>query len=265
MDQQAKHQQAAEAVKCEITLERGQYDLERHLERSAHRVTAQRLQTKQTVVSPGYFDSMYHWADYICERFKFEELEVAVDCIEMVLRNGDGSIFAEAEIYSRRVLWDVDEIEAAFAAVSAQTATFTLTLTAGIQPDFDKVKMPPGMEHLLEFNEQDECALPQDQEDTLQELVARSEMIWVEVVNVAQHDQHPSIRHYLDVYGAKAPDLYGLSPESRDTEVYTTPANDIMSTEGAHPTASLSTNRSNTAQSHSAHSFQLDLPFRHSG
>jgi hypothetical protein len=265
MDQQAIHQQATEAVKCEIILERGQDELQRHLERSIHRVAAQRLQTKQTVISIGYFDSVYEWLAYVGERLNFYELKVDADCIVMVLRNGGGSIFADAEIYSSRVVWSIDMVEAAFAAMSAQTATFTLTLTAGIQPDFDKVKMPPGMEHLLEFNEQDECALPQDQEDTLQELVARSEMIWVEVVNVAQHDQHPSIRHYLDVYGAKAPDLYGLSPESRDTEVYTTPANDIMSTEGAHPTASLSTNRSNTAQSHSAHSFQLDLPFRHSG
>jgi hypothetical protein len=262
MDQQAKHQQAAEAVKCEITLERGQYDLERHLERSAHRVAAQRLQTKQAVVSPGYFDSMYHWADYICERFKFEELEVAVDCIEMVLRNGDGSIFAEAEIYSRRVLWDVDEIEAAFAAVSAQTATFTLTLIAGCRPAPEEVTMPPGMEHLLEFNEQDEVALPQGQEVTLQDLVVRSEMIWIEGVNVAQY---PSKRQYLDIYGAKAPDLSGMSVEFQDTEVYTTPTNDTMSTEGATPTASPSANQSNTAQPHSEHSFQLDLPFRHSG
>jgi hypothetical protein len=208
MDQQAKHQQAAEAVKCEIILERGQDELQRHLERSTHRVAAQRLQTKQTVLSPGYFDSMYHWADYICERFKFEELEVAVDCVEMVLRNGDGSIFAEAEIYSRRVLWDVDEIEAAFAAISAQTATFTLTLIAGCRAAFEEVTMPPGMEHLLEFNEQDEFALPQDQEVTLQDLVTRSEMIWIEGVNVAQD---PFIRQYL----LKHAQSFEIDPERR--------------------------------------------------
>jgi hypothetical protein len=125
-----------------------------YLRSSPHQSYAQRLYREIKVLSPCEFRVSCQWNSYVSVLLKFEELELDVMEVKMLLFDDNGlNSVEECIIYDEDQMWNCYEVDEALHEAYAQKAIFTVKLEPGQFPAPIPFTMPKGLNHLLQFGE----------------------------------------------------------------------------------------------------------------
>jgi hypothetical protein len=102
---QSKKTHQAQQLGCILSFANDEDGLCDYLHASDHKSYAQELQKEYPVLSPCDFQSIYQWTSYIGENLKFEELNMDVVEIRMILFDEGRS-----DSFGERTIYDVDDV-----------------------------------------------------------------------------------------------------------------------------------------------------------